>query len=284
MHRVVVGEHMGTNDGKITDITPSKIALVEIIPDGLGGYIERPAALGSERVIGRETHRMKRSILQTLRGRITLAGACLGCRDARGIGARAADAGAGCRSRCANTAAVDRRADAERQSAAADAAPVRAGARAAGLHHRQAGAHLPRSAQHHAGTALAPHRCRHRSASTPCSPPKPMAARASCSISISRCPTRPASAATTSWCWSAPRRHARSCRRQCRRRRAPHAQPRPLGRSGGRAIKSIDFRRSETGGGRLIVRLSRSAHADRPEAAGLADHGRLQPAPICRRS
>ncbi|MFI4867938.1 MAG: pilus assembly protein PilP [Steroidobacterales bacterium] len=46
VHRVVVGEHLGTNDGKITDITPSKIALVEIIPDGLGGYIERPAALG----------------------------------------------------------------------------------------------------------------------------------------------------------------------------------------------------------------------------------------------
>ena len=71
VHRVVVGEHIGTNDGKITDITPSKIALVEIIPDGLGGYIERPAALGAERVIGRETHRMKRSILQTLRGRIS---------------------------------------------------------------------------------------------------------------------------------------------------------------------------------------------------------------------
>jgi type IV pilus assembly protein PilP len=45
VHRVVLGEHMGTNDGKITDITPSKIALVEIIPDGLGGYLERPAAL-----------------------------------------------------------------------------------------------------------------------------------------------------------------------------------------------------------------------------------------------
>ena len=46
VHRVVVGEHIGTNDGKITGITASKIALVEIIPDGLGGYIERPAALG----------------------------------------------------------------------------------------------------------------------------------------------------------------------------------------------------------------------------------------------
>jgi type IV pilus assembly protein PilP len=45
VHRVVVGEHLGTNDGKITDITAAKIALIEIIPDGLGGYIERPAAL-----------------------------------------------------------------------------------------------------------------------------------------------------------------------------------------------------------------------------------------------
>jgi type IV pilus assembly protein PilP len=46
VHRVVVGEHLGTNDGKIVTISPSKIALLEIIPDGLGGYIERPAGLG----------------------------------------------------------------------------------------------------------------------------------------------------------------------------------------------------------------------------------------------
>jgi type IV pilus assembly protein PilP len=45
VHRVVVGEHMGQNDGTITQIQPSRIALTEIIPDGLGGYIERPAAL-----------------------------------------------------------------------------------------------------------------------------------------------------------------------------------------------------------------------------------------------
>jgi type IV pilus assembly protein PilP len=45
VHRVVVGEHLGTNDGKVTNISPSKIALTEIVPDGLGGYIERPAAL-----------------------------------------------------------------------------------------------------------------------------------------------------------------------------------------------------------------------------------------------
>jgi len=29
----------------VTEITGSKISVVEIIPDGLGGYIERPASL-----------------------------------------------------------------------------------------------------------------------------------------------------------------------------------------------------------------------------------------------
>jgi type IV pilus assembly protein PilP len=46
VHRVSTGEHMGQNDGTITEVTPTKIALTEIIPDGLGGYVERPAALG----------------------------------------------------------------------------------------------------------------------------------------------------------------------------------------------------------------------------------------------
>lgn len=46
VHRVTSGNHMGQAEGKITDITPSKINLVEIVPDSLGGYMERPAALG----------------------------------------------------------------------------------------------------------------------------------------------------------------------------------------------------------------------------------------------
>ncbi len=46
VHRVVVGDHLGQNDGKITEIAASKITLVEIAPDGLGGYMERQAALG----------------------------------------------------------------------------------------------------------------------------------------------------------------------------------------------------------------------------------------------
>lgn len=45
VHRVVVGDHLGQNDGKITTITASRISLTEIVPDGLGGYVERPAAL-----------------------------------------------------------------------------------------------------------------------------------------------------------------------------------------------------------------------------------------------
>ena len=45
VHRVVVGNYVGQNDGKITAITPSKIDVREIIPDGLGGYIERPAGI-----------------------------------------------------------------------------------------------------------------------------------------------------------------------------------------------------------------------------------------------
>jgi type IV pilus assembly protein PilP len=45
VHRVVPGNHMGQADGRITEISASKISLIEIVPDGLGGYIERSAAL-----------------------------------------------------------------------------------------------------------------------------------------------------------------------------------------------------------------------------------------------
>lgn len=45
VHRVLPGNYLGQNDGHIMAINDSKISLVEIVPDGLGGYIERPAAL-----------------------------------------------------------------------------------------------------------------------------------------------------------------------------------------------------------------------------------------------
>ena len=46
VHRVTVGNHMGQNYGRIVAISDSQIQLVEIISDGLGGYLERPAAIG----------------------------------------------------------------------------------------------------------------------------------------------------------------------------------------------------------------------------------------------
>ena len=46
VHRVSGGNYLGQADGKITEVTPAKITLTEIVPDGLGGYMERPAALG----------------------------------------------------------------------------------------------------------------------------------------------------------------------------------------------------------------------------------------------
>lgn len=44
--RVTVGNHMGQNYGRITNISESQISLVEIVPDGLGSFIERPAGVG----------------------------------------------------------------------------------------------------------------------------------------------------------------------------------------------------------------------------------------------
>lgn len=45
VHRVLPGNYLGQNDGRITSITASKISVIQIVPDGMGGYIERPASL-----------------------------------------------------------------------------------------------------------------------------------------------------------------------------------------------------------------------------------------------
>ena len=45
IHRVIPGNFLGQNDGRITIITESEVELVEIISDGIGGYIERDAAV-----------------------------------------------------------------------------------------------------------------------------------------------------------------------------------------------------------------------------------------------
>lgn len=46
VHRVQVGNYAGQNEGQIVSVQEDKIELIEIIPDGLGGYIERNATLG----------------------------------------------------------------------------------------------------------------------------------------------------------------------------------------------------------------------------------------------
>jgi len=46
VHRVQVGNYVGQNDGRIVGIDDKEIRVVEIVPDGIGGYIERPATLG----------------------------------------------------------------------------------------------------------------------------------------------------------------------------------------------------------------------------------------------
>ena len=45
VHRVLPGSYMGQNDGRVVSVTSTKVSIIEIVPDGLGGYIERPAAL-----------------------------------------------------------------------------------------------------------------------------------------------------------------------------------------------------------------------------------------------
>jgi type IV pilus assembly protein PilP len=45
IHRVQTGNYMGQNHGKITRITESEVELTEIIPDGLGGWMERQASI-----------------------------------------------------------------------------------------------------------------------------------------------------------------------------------------------------------------------------------------------
>ena len=46
IHRVVPGNYLGQNDGRIVSVDESAIQLVEIISDGIGGYLERDAAVG----------------------------------------------------------------------------------------------------------------------------------------------------------------------------------------------------------------------------------------------
>lgn len=45
VHRVTYGNYLGQNYGKITSISEAEVQMEEIIPDGFGGYMKRPASI-----------------------------------------------------------------------------------------------------------------------------------------------------------------------------------------------------------------------------------------------
>ena len=47
-YRVRPGAYMGQNDGRITAVYEDRIELVELVPDGAGGWLERPASVALE--------------------------------------------------------------------------------------------------------------------------------------------------------------------------------------------------------------------------------------------
>lgn len=44
-YRVRPGMYLGQSDGRVTSVTADRIELVELVPDGAGGWLERPAAI-----------------------------------------------------------------------------------------------------------------------------------------------------------------------------------------------------------------------------------------------
>ncbi|MET0329250.1 MAG: pilus assembly protein PilP [Luteimonas sp.] len=44
-YRINPGNYLGQNDGRVTSVTENRIELVELVPDGAGGWLERPASL-----------------------------------------------------------------------------------------------------------------------------------------------------------------------------------------------------------------------------------------------
>ena len=47
-HRVRSGNYLGLNDGRITAVFEDRIEIVELVPDGAGGWLERPAKIALE--------------------------------------------------------------------------------------------------------------------------------------------------------------------------------------------------------------------------------------------
>ncbi|MBD9369419.1 pilus assembly protein PilP [Xanthomonas sp. XNM01] len=44
-HRIRPGAYLGQSDGRVTSVREDRIELVELVPDGAGGWLERPASI-----------------------------------------------------------------------------------------------------------------------------------------------------------------------------------------------------------------------------------------------
>lgn len=45
VHRVRVGDYLGRNHGRIVSITADAVEVIELVPDGEDGWLERPRTL-----------------------------------------------------------------------------------------------------------------------------------------------------------------------------------------------------------------------------------------------
>lgn len=45
VHRIKVGDYLGRNHGRIVSVDEAKIDVIEIVPDGEGGWLERPRSI-----------------------------------------------------------------------------------------------------------------------------------------------------------------------------------------------------------------------------------------------
>ena len=45
VHRITTGNYLGKNHGRITSVSDTRMEVLEIVPDGKGGWVERPRTL-----------------------------------------------------------------------------------------------------------------------------------------------------------------------------------------------------------------------------------------------
>ena len=45
VHRITIGNYLGKNHGRITSVSDTRMEVLEIVPDGKGGWVERPRTL-----------------------------------------------------------------------------------------------------------------------------------------------------------------------------------------------------------------------------------------------